>query len=102
VSTSSPCPHHLAQQRVRDLASALASGHGARATVEIRRGEPVLVNDAGMVRLGAEAAADVTGRTPSWRSSRGPRATILPSDEGALALGAATLVRAAPRFLTGP
>jgi hypothetical protein len=44
-----------------DLPSALASGHGARATVEIRRGEPVLVNDAGMVRLVAEAAADVTG-----------------------------------------
>jgi hypothetical protein len=29
--------------------------------VEIRRGEPVLVNDAGMVRLVAKAAADVTG-----------------------------------------
>ena len=61
IRTMSEEVRAMAHGRIRALGQGLAAAHDARAEVDIREGEPVLVNDGAMVDLIARAAADVAG-----------------------------------------
>ena len=74
VRTTDPSLRALVAGRLRDIAVSLAERHGGSATVEIRRGEPPVVNDPGMVALVAAAARSLAGDRavvpePAWTAS---------------------------------
>ncbi|MFP6743339.1 MAG: amidohydrolase [Alphaproteobacteria bacterium] len=51
----------MAHERIQAIADGLAKAYGATIEIEINQGEPVLMNDAAMVELINDAAADVAG-----------------------------------------
>jgi hippurate hydrolase len=61
VRTLSPEIRDLAQNRLAEVAEAVAAAHGCRAEVGYRRGYPVTVNDAGAVALFNDVAVAALG-----------------------------------------
>lgn len=61
IRTMSEAMRTMAYERIRAIANGLAAAHGATIDVDFHQGEPVLMNDAAMVELINQAAADVGG-----------------------------------------
>jgi len=127
LRTGNPDMRARTMRRIAEVATALASAHGASAETKIVAGEPAVVNDGAMARLIATAAGPAAVvAAPGWAaaddfgfySERVPAAYFrlgvqapdavetfalhhpqFRIDEAALPLGAATLVAASLGFL---
>jgi amidohydrolase len=74
IRTTDPAVREFAGERLRSIAAGIAERHGGSATVTLRRGEPPVVNDPGMVALVADAARRLAGEgaivpEPAWTAS---------------------------------
>lgn len=63
-----------AWKRLRQVVDGLASSHNASAEVDLRRGEPPVINDPGMVELIRRTGADLLGQdnivsAPGWTAA---------------------------------
>jgi amidohydrolase len=61
LRTTSEAAREIAQQGIRRVATNIAAAHSCEAVVEIRRGYPVTVNDAGFVDFARGVATDLVG-----------------------------------------
>lgn len=61
VRSHSPAVRSLLKERITELVSCIAQGHGTRAEINYVEGYPALVNDAQAVELAAQVATDLVG-----------------------------------------
>lgn len=64
----------LAWRRLREVLEGVAAAHGARIEIKLQRGEPAVVNDAGMVELIRRNSTTIIGRentinAPGWTAA---------------------------------
>jgi metal-dependent amidase/aminoacylase/carboxypeptidase family protein len=61
LRTTSENARNLAHEGIRRVATNIAAAHSCEAAVEIKRGYPVTVNDAGFVEFARGVATDLVG-----------------------------------------
>lgn len=61
VRSHSPAVRSLLKERITELISCIAQGHGTRAEINYVEGYPALANDAQAVKLAAQVATDLVG-----------------------------------------